>query len=191
MKTTSDSRAEAPRVTTGPARSVRVLVWDLPLRLFHWLLAACFVGAYAVSESERLRLLHVYLGYVVAGLLLFRAVWGFVGSRYSRFASFAFGPRAAVDYLVALADRRAPRYLGHNPAGSWATWALLALAAATAVTGYLRYNELGGESLEELHELVANAWLVAVLVHVAGVIVESLAHRENLVRAMVSGYKER
>ncbi len=81
-------------------------------------------------------------------------------------------------------------YDGHNPAGSWAIYGLLAIAAATATTGWLHYNKIGGEALEELHEVLANAWLVLVAVHIAGVIVGSLAHRRNLVVTMITGRRD-
>ena len=151
---------------------------------------ASFAGAYQLAESERQREIHTMFGYTVLGLVAFRLVWGFVGTRYARFASFLHGPSATLRYLRSLASGRPDHHLGHNPAGSWAIWAILGLAAATGLTGYLTYNDLGGEIVEELHEGMANAWLVVVFVHVAGVIVSSVLHRENLARAMVSGYKQ-
>lgn len=168
----------------------KILVWDLPVRLFHWTLAAAFVGAYVLAESERWRLVHVTLGYTVMALVLFRLVWGFIGTRYARFASFAYGPGAALRYVADLARRRPAHFIGHNPAGSWAVYLMLALAVGTGVSGWLQYNDIGGEAFEEIHEVLGNAWLVVVLIHVAGVIASSLAHRENLARTMVTGMKE-
>lgn len=168
----------------------RILVWDLPVRVFHWLLASAFVGAYLLAESERWRLLHVTLGYTVLALVTFRLVWGFAGTRYARFRAFAYGPGAVAGYLRRLAHRQPAEYVGHNPAGSWAIYGMLALALATGLTGWLHYNDIGGELFEEAHELVANTWLVLVLIHVAGVIASSLAHRENLPRSMISGRKD-
>ena len=97
-------------------------VWDLPTRIFHWALAASFAGAYVLSESERLRNVHVALGYTVLGLLAFRLVWGFIGPRYARFSSFVHSPVAAFRYLRDEVRGCAPRYVGHNPAGSWAVF---------------------------------------------------------------------
>lgn len=167
----------------------RIKVWDLPVRVFHWALAASFVGAYALSDSERLRNLHVMLGYTVLGLLAFRLVWGFVGPHHARFRSFAYSPLAALRHLRDELAGRAGRYVGHNPAGSWAIYGLLVLGAATGISGYLTFNEVGGEAFEEVHEVLANAWLLLVVVHVIAVVLSSVAHRENLVRAMVTGYK--
>jgi cytochrome b len=167
----------------------RILVWDAPTRLFHWLLAASFAGAFLTGDSERWRDIHVLLGYTVAGLIAFRLIWGLIGTRYARFRSFLFSPRELLQYLRSLASRSPRHYLGHNPAGSVAIFLLLALGLVTAATGYVTYNEMFGEWLAELHEASAWAMLAVVGVHVAGVLVSSLLHRENLVRAMITGRK--
>ena len=169
----------------------RILVWDLPVRAFHWLLAITFAGAFLTAESERYRDVHVALGYTMLGLLAFRLIWALVGSRYARLSSFAFGPRAVLAYLRSLLTLRPLHYLGHNPAGSWVIYLLVVLGLLTGVAGYATYNDVGGEWLEELHEGTANAMLTLVVVHVAGVVVSSFLHRENLVGSMVTGYKKR
>jgi len=167
----------------------RILVWDVPTRVFHWLLAASFVGLFVTGDSEKWRDVHVALGYTMVALIAFRVVWGFVGTHYARFSSFAFGPGKVVAYLKSLFTRTPEHHVGHNPAGSWAVYGLLSLGLLSGVSGYLTYNEIGGEWLEELHEVAANGMLALVVVHVAGVLVSSLLHRENLVRSMISGYK--
>jgi cytochrome b len=164
-------------------------IWDLPTRVFHWTLAISFFGAYLLSESERVRHFHIMFGYTVLALVAFRVVWGFIGTRYARFNSFAFGPRAVGKHVQGLLRRDGVHYVGHTPAGSWAIWAMLGLAVVTAGSGWLTLNEVGGEAFEEVHEVAANAWLFMVFVHVAGVIVSSLVERANLPRAMVTGFK--
>ncbi|MBQ0959980.1 cytochrome b/b6 domain-containing protein [Ideonella sp. 4Y11] len=168
----------------------RVRVWDVPVRVFHWLLVLSFAGAWLSAESERWRLLHVTLGYTVAGLVAFRLVWGLVGTTPARFASFVRGPAAVLAYLKGLLAGRAPHTTGHNPAGALAIIGLLGLAALTTALGWATYNDLGGEFAEEGHELAANLMLLLVGVHLLGVLVGSLAHRENLVRAMFTGRKQ-
>ena len=170
--------------------SAKTKVWDLPVRLFHWSLAASFAGAYALSESERLRNVHVTLGYTVLGLIAFRIFWGLVGSRYARFSSFLYGPASALRYLRDALAGRPGQYAGHNPAGSWAVYAILLLGIATGMSGYLNFNDIGGEGMEEIHGALANAWLIVVGLHVLGVVLSSIAHRENLVKAMLTGYKQ-
>lgn len=167
----------------------RILVWDLPTRIFHWLLAGSFAGAFLTAESERMRNVHVVLGYTVLGLVAFRLVWGFFGTRYARFSSFRYGPRRVLEYLKSILTGAAQHHVGHNPAGSWAIFGLLALAVAAAASGWFVFNDLGGNLAEGLHEALASAMLALVAVHVAGVAVSSLLHRENLVRAMWDGRK--
>ena len=168
----------------------KILVWDLPTRVFHWLLAGSFVGAFLTADSERYRDIHVMLGYTVLGLVAFRFLWGVVGTRYARFTSFPIAPRSVLNYFKSLLTPAPQHHVGHNPAGSLAIYAILALALAAAATGYGAYNEIGGEWLAELHEGAANAMLGLVGLHIGAVIVSSLIHRENLVAAMLNGYKK-
>lgn len=168
----------------------RILVWDIPTRVFHWSLALSFAGAWLTAESERYRDIHVALGYTLLGLIVFRLLWGFVGSRYARFDSFLYGPKKVAAYLRSLLTPNPEHHVGHNPAGSWAIFLLLGLGLLAGISGILLFQEAGGEeAFEELHEIAANGMLAVVLVHIAGVVVSSWLHRENLVRSMVTGYK--
>jgi len=169
--------------------SQRVLVWDVPTRVFHWLLVLSFTGAYLTAESELDRDIHVVLGYTLLGLLAFRLLWGFFGTRYARFRSFLFKPGEIVAYSLSMLKGKPAHYLGHNPLGSVSVWLLLGLGILSAVSGVLTFQDIGGDMLEEMHELTSNAMLAVVLIHIAGVVVSSLLHRENLVRAMVTGFK--
>jgi len=168
----------------------RIVVWDIPTRLFHWLLAGSFAGAYLTSESERLAAIHVGCGYALLGLIGFRLIYGLVGSRYARFSEFVRGPGAVINYLKSLLSGHPQRFVGHNPAGAVAIVLLLVLGLATGASGFAMYNELGGEWLEDVHEACANAMLAVVILHVLGVIASSVLHKENLARAMVTGRKE-
>lgn len=176
-------------MTTSEKTLPSVLVWDVPVRVFHWLTVLCFAGAYATSEGERWRLVHVTLGYTLGGLMAFRVLWGLVGTRHARFASFVRGPAAVLRYLDSLRRRQPEHHVGHNPAGAAAIVLLILLGLGLLATGWANYNDMGGEWLEEVHELLGNGMLLVVLVHLAGVLSGSLAHRENLVRAMVTGKK--
>lgn len=166
-----------------------ILVWDLPVRLFHWLLVASFAGAWLTAESERWRDMHILLGYTAFGLVAFRIVWGFIGTRHARFADFAAGPSRVAKYLGSLLRPAPERHIGHNPAGGWAIFALLGLMLLVVITGYMNYEGLGGRSLEDLHEGASNALMFVAGAHVAGVIVSSFLHRENLVTSMITGMK--
>ncbi|MFN3594761.1 MAG: cytochrome b/b6 domain-containing protein [Thiobacillaceae bacterium] len=166
-----------------------IRVWDLPTRLGHWLLAATFLLAWISGDSETWRLIHVLAGGAFTGVVGFRIVWGLVGSRHARFGAFVRHPAAALAYLRGLLTGDVQHYTGHNPAGAYAILALLGLGLLSGASGWLSYQEIGGEWLAELHEGLANTLVAVVLVHLAGVAVGSLAHRENLIRAMLTGYK--
>jgi len=180
-----------------------VKVWDLPVRLFHWSLAAAFGVAY-LTEDDWLSL-HTFAGYAVAGLIVFRVLWGIVGSRHARFGDFVRPPAEVFAYVKTMVGRRPRRYLGHNPAGGAMVIALLVTLTLTALTGLATYGAVEGagplaallahatvttaDVLEEAHELLADLALLLVFAHVGGVAVSSLQHRENLPRAMVTGLK--
>jgi cytochrome b len=166
-----------------------IRVWDAPVRVFHWLLALSFAGAWLTAESERWHLLHITLGYTAGGLVLFRGVWGGVGSRWARFTSFVRGPSAVRDYVSRLLRAQPAHFTGHNPAGGWAVLALLGGMAVTVGFGWATEFELLPSGLDDVHEAAASAVLGLVGIHLAGVLVGSWAHRENLVRAMFTGRK--
>lgn len=167
-----------------------VKVWDLPTRLFHWTLVASLGGAWLTSESERLQNLHHLCGYTALGLIGFRLVWGFVGNRHARFADFVRGPAEVGAYLRSIANGQPRHYIGHNPAGALAILLLLALGLLVGASGWANLNDIGGEWMEELHEGLAAAMLAVAGLHLIGVVVGSLLHRENLVKAMITGTKK-
>lgn len=173
----------------GATPPAAVKVWDPFVRLFHWSLVGLFILAYATGDE--IEKVHVAAGYAIAGLLVLRIGWGFVGTRYARFASFVRSPRQVVGYLRQVARFSAPRHLGHNPAGGAMIIALIASLAATGATGYMMTTDAywGAKWVEEVHEAMATMTIVLVGLHVLGVVVTSLAHRENLIKAMITGRK--
>lgn len=181
----------APDAQAVPTKRERgmIRVWDPFIRIFHWSLAGAFFGAWLLGDGGGGW--HQALGYTALGLVGFRLVWGFVGSRYARFAEFAPSPRRALAYLQALLARREPRHVGHNPAGAVMIFALLAGITLTGITGWLMTTDKlwGVAWVQDVHEWAANATLALVGIHVAGVIYASWRHRENLVRAMLTGRK--
>ncbi len=167
----------------------RILVWDWPVRIGHWLLVGAFALAWLTGDSETWRRIHVWAGGTLVGVVLFRLLWGLVGTRHARFARFVRGPAAVKAYLLGLFTHPRAEQPGHNPAGGWAIVALLSLGLLTGVSGWLTDQEIGGEWLEEAHEALASTMLTVVFLHVIGVLIGSLAHGENLVRAMFTGRK--
>ncbi len=168
----------------------KIMVWDAPTRTFHWLQALCFLGAYLTAESEKNRDIHVTLGYILFGLIVFRLVWGFVGTRYAKFSSFAFSPKAIITYMLSLFKGKSEHFVGHNPVGSVAIWLLLSLGLTLGVTGIMLLQDDVADVVVEIHEYVTDAMLVVVFIHLLGVFMSSFLHKENLVRAMLTGSKE-
>ena len=171
------------------SEKTKILVWDAPVRVFHWLMVFSFAGAYLTAESERWRLIHVTLGYTMGGLVAFRIVWGLIGTRYARFSSFVRGFATVKRYIVSLLDGKPEHHVGHNPAGAVAIVLLLLSSLVIVATGWAAYNEVGGNLVEKLHDVSANFMMLIVIIHVAGVVVSSWLHHENLIRSMVTGKK--
>jgi cytochrome b len=174
---------------TAETGTPRVLIWDWPVRVFHWLAVLCFAGAWLSAESERWHLVHISLGYTLGGLVAFRVIWGLIGSRYARFSAFVRGPARVRAYLASLLAGRPEHHAGHNPAGAWAILALLGSISVTVGTGWAVEQDLMPSGFDDLHEAVATGLMVLAGVHVAGVILGSWLHRENLVGAMLTGRK--
>ena len=195
-----------------------IQVWDRLVRIGHWSLVIAFAVAY-LTEDEALET-HEWAGYAVATYIVVRGVWGFIGTEHARFSDFLFSPFKALAYLVDLVRMRAPRYIGHSPAGAMMVFALLFMLAGTTVTGIAELALSHGEgplalvleqtatqstnttvewgesrpqheesAMKELHELFANLTLILIALHVGGVIVASIAHKESLVLAMITGLK--
>jgi cytochrome b len=186
-----------------------VRVWDPFVRIFHWLLATVVLVDWFMDEPLWM---HTWLGYLAAGLVILRIVWGFIGPENAQFINFVRGPRLVLEYVAGLVRFSSRRYLGHSPAGGAMIVALLVMISATIVTGMANLAADRGEGplagaiskvkrpiipgqrrprllMKQVHETVANITLVLVVLHVLGVALGSFAHRENLVRAMITGRK--
>jgi cytochrome b len=178
--------------TLVPSRAMRpetVPVWDPLVRVFHWSLVVAFATAWLTAEESRS--VHEAAGYVVAGLVAFRILWGFVGPRRARFADFVRSPAAVVGFLRDTARFRAPRHLGHNPAGGAMVVALLLALAVITGSGYMMTTDAfwGVHWVRDVHEIAVNLTVVLLVLHVLGVVLASFEHRENLAAAMVTGRK--
>ncbi|PKR53291.1 cytochrome b/b6 domain-containing protein [Thalassospira marina] len=166
-----------------------VRVWDPLVRVFHWSFATCFAVAWISAENWDS--LHEKTGYVALSLVVFRLFWGVIGPRYARFSQFVRPPREVLGYLRAIISGKESRYVGHNPAGGAMILVLLGLMAATGATGWIYSTPSyhGWHWIKDVHEFLATSLMVCVGLHVAGVLLASLRHHENLVRAMLTGRK--
>lgn len=167
-----------------------VLVWDFPVRVFHWLLVISFAGAWITSEGEAWQMIHYAFGYSACMLVLFRIIWGLVGTKYARFTQFIKGPAATIHHLKSLFATNSHSELGHNPAGALAMVSLMILILLIGLSGYLNVKELFGNLAGELHESLASIAMAVVVIHIAAAIFMSFFQKENLVRSMITGEKQ-
>ena len=175
--------------TASSPQANTVRVWDPFVRLFHWSLVGLF--AVALATGDEVERLHIRIGYAIAALVALRIVWGFVGSRHARFSDFVHSPRDTATYLRQAAQWKAPRYLGHNPAGGAMVVALLVMIGGIAATGFAMTTDAfwGSQWIEDLHEGLVYTTIGLIVLHVVGIIFSSLEHGENLVKAMITGRK--
>jgi cytochrome b len=180
---------EADGVMLPASAPATIKVWDLFVRVFNWSLVVTFAVAFLTGEGNET--VHQASGYVIAALLAARIIWGFIGSKYARFSSFVVGPRKVSDFAMQSMRLRAPRHVGHNPAGAAMILALLATLIGLTITGHLMTTDAywGSKALEEVHEGLAYFTLGLVGLHVLGVLFTSVEYGENLVKAMITGRK--
>lgn len=170
---------------------MKQLIWDLPTRVTHWALAFTILLAYTLAqlapEGSTLFGLHILCGVIAGLLLVWRLIWGFLGSRHVTFRSLVFSPFEVRDYFLAVLHGKERYYAGHNPGSAVAIWTMFLLVFMTLVSGGL--IGFGGEVSKELHEVVPNLLLAVVLLHVTGVLLATLMHRENYIASMFTGRK--
>ncbi|OIR16234.1 hypothetical protein GALL_29540 [mine drainage metagenome] len=182
-----------------------VKVWDLFIRCFHWTMALGCAAAY-ISGEVHVSGIHVVVGYALCALLAARVIWGFMGSGYARFHSFVFPAGETLAYVRGMLKGHPRHYFGHNPAGALMVFALLGFlallfASGLSTLGMIDFegplaflaNSVSDETsymIRHLHEFLPTVGLVLVILHVAGVVVGSIQHNENLVRAMLTGKKK-
>lgn len=178
----------AEPVATRSAEHGRIIkVWDPLVRVLHWSLATAFFVAYFTGEE--IMSVHEVAGYAIVAIVGARALWGIIGTEHARFDDFVPSFATVRDYLRDLLAGHPPRFVGHNPLGSIMILMMLTALLMTSATGILAEPRGAAEVFEDLHEVFANLTLGFVIIHVSGVVLSSLMHRENLVWAMITGRK--
>ena len=187
------------------SKEENVKVWDLPIRLFHWTLVLSFTCAYLTAKFH-FGFFHTWIGYFMCLLLLVRVALGFTGNQYARFKSFIFSPRETIAYLRAMLQNNPKHYFGHNPAGALMVFGLLGLLALIFITGLMTlavldyegpllfltdyFSDEASYAVHHLHGWLIDIALVMIPLHLLGVAAGSIQHKENLVRAMLTGNKK-
>lgn len=183
-----------------PVKTIRV--WDLPLRLFHWALLICVLGAIISIEIADNIDIHQYFGYAVLSLLIFRLTWGVLGGEHARFASFVRGPGQAIAYLKTIKTQHGPS-IGHNPLGALSVLGMLAALLFQAVSGLFLTDEILFEAplfkfisgdtaslLAQAHEINPKIIMALIGLHIAAILFYRFGKRENLITPMITGSKE-
>lgn len=178
------------------------LIWDIPTRLFHWLLVACIVAQYLTAEVFDAIVWHFRIGYFTLGLILFRLLWGFVGTTYARFAQFIAGPGKVLAYAKTVTKPNSPEHAGHNPMGGWMVIALLLLVALQGISGLFigddiinngpyfdAVSESTRDTMNAIHHTAFNILLAAIALHIAAVVFYARFKKQLLVPAMLHGKK--
>lgn len=172
-----------------------IKVWSVPVRLMHWGLVAAFCTAWYWRTSQLEIMNHIYAGFAAMAIITLRSVYGVFIRDFSGFHRFPPNPPAAGAYLLDLFKGRAKRYIGHNPAGALAIYAILTLGFLTTLTGYMGFEQIeiftDYETMQGYHAFIAKTWLGMIALHISGVIVGSVMHRENLILSMITGTKRR
>lgn len=172
----------------------RSLVYDLPTRVFHWLFAGLFLTAFVIAKTiddeSPIYTWHMLAGLTLSFVVVLRIVWGFLGTQHARFSGFALNPFDLLAYLKGIVSGDKRKWAGHNPASSWAAIAMMLMALGLGVTGYLMTSGPNKEDFEDIHELLANGFIIVVIMHVAGIILHTMRFKEMIGLSMVDGKKE-
>jgi len=170
----------------------RFLVWDLPVRLFHWLLVAGLFGAvvivYGFGDHSPQFPYHALFGLTIVLMVVLRIIWGIAGTRYAKFSSFLYGPGKVISYLKDVFTNGSNSYTGHNPGSSWAIFVMLICILMLGITGF-RMGQ-GFEEVKKFHEFFATLLLVTVGAHILGIIIHTIRKKENITASMIHGKKE-
>lgn len=171
----------------------KTLVYDLPIRIFHWLFAASFVVAFIIAKTiddeSSTYAYHMLLGIFMASMVVLRIIWGLVGPKHARFTSFPVSPKSLISYGKDLFVEKPKRYIGHNPASSLAALVMLFCSLGLAFSGYMMVEMHSKHFYEEVHEIFAHLFLVAAIMHVAGVVFHTIRFKDIIGLSMVTGYK--
>lgn len=169
-------------------------VYDLPTRIFHWLFAGLFLSAFfiakVIDDDSSLYSYHMLAGFFMVFLVVLRLGWGLIGSKYARFSSFKLAPSELLQYFSSVIGTKSKRYFGHNPASSYASLGMFCFTFGLALTGILMSKGIGKDFFEEVHELFAAGFIITVILHIVGVALHHLKHKDGLPFSMMNGVKD-
>lgn len=167
--------------------------YDFPVRIFHWIFAFLFVLSFSIAQliddDSTLYAYHMLSGMLMFSIVILRLAWGFVGSKTSKFNSFKLKPSDFIGYIYSIMSTKSKRYLGHNPASSYAAIFMMVFSIGMCLTGLLMATRINKSFFEEIHELIANGFLVVVLLHITGALLHQIRHNDGMILSMLNGKK--
>lgn len=170
----------------------KILVYDIPTRLFHWLFSCLFLFSFIVGKSvddeSDVFIYHMLSGLLIGGLVLWRFIWGIFGTENAKFSGFELRPSQLIQYFKGILSGSKLKWAGHNPASSWAAVVMFILAFGLAASGYFMTRGWR-ESLEDIHEIMANSFIIIVVLHILGIVIHSARHQDQIGLSMVHGHK--
>ena len=159
------------------------LIYDLPTRVLHWLFAGLFLSAFCISnifdDESPIFSYHMLIGLILVFVVVLRLIWGLFGTKYARFSGFSLNPIELLRYFQGILTGSKKRWSGHNPATSWAAIIMILLASGLGITGFLMTSGTNRDSIKDIHELLANGFIIIVIFHIAGIIIHSIRHQET------------
>lgn len=171
----------------------KTLVYDFPMRLFHWSFSILFLASYGIAdlvdEQSATFSYHMIIGFVLSFILILRIIWLFIGSRWARLSSFELRPRLLLNYLKSAFYSKTNRYPGHNPATSWLAIIMFGIVFLLAITGYLMVSTNLGGLLEDFHEVLSTAFIWLIVFHILGILFHTYQHKTNIAMSMIKGKK--
>lgn len=170
----------------------KINIYDWPVRFFHWVFALLFVSAFFIAktfEDDSAQYpYHMIIGFTIAFAVILRGLWGIFGSKFARFNSFELSPSDLIKYFKSIIKSSGQKFLGHNPASSWAAILMMICALGLAMSGYFMVHGYK-EELEDFHELFANGFLFLAIAHVIGIVVHTIKHKDPIGLSMITGKK--
>lgn len=168
-------------------------IYDLPTRLFHWVFASMFIMAFLIAKTVDDESIyfsyHMFAGFMLCFAVLLRLAWGFMGTQYALFSSFSLNPLQLFSYIKGVLSGSKEKWIGHNPASSWAAIIMMFLGLGLGVSGYFMTTGQNKEEFEEVHELFANGFMIVAAMHILGIIIHTISHRDMIGFTMIHGCK--
>lgn len=169
----------------------KIKIYDLPIRIFHWLFAGLFVTSFFIAEviddDSLLYTYHMLAGFLMVFLIVLRVLWGIIGTKYARLSAYKLSPSDLIKYLSSILNSKSKKYIGHNPASSYAALAMFVFTFGLVLSGVFMTAGFGEDVFEDVHELLATGFIITIIMHILGVVIHQLKHKDGMILSMFNG----